>query len=81
MLPSASGLAGVTLESPEDILDYFRSLSPDEIRDLLKQQGVPEETLDQLNDTELRGLIESSLTKALEENQFDELMSDQTAQY
>ncbi|MBU0646544.1 hypothetical protein KJ611_03700 [Patescibacteria group bacterium] len=79
--PAAGSFGNVTLESPQDILEYFQSLSTDEIRDMLKQQGVPAETLDELDDASLRELIESSLTKAMAENQFDQFLTEEPAQY
>lgn len=72
----APGIGNVSLETPDDILQYFESLSTEEIRDLLLQQGVPQANLDQLSDTELRELIETSLEKAIEENQLIELTEE-----
>lgn len=78
LMPTGN-FGGMVLESPEDILEYFANLSTDEIRDLMKQQGVPEDTLNQLDDASLRELIETSLTQAMAENQFGQFLpEDQT---
>jgi hypothetical protein len=60
-----SDMSGLVLETPEDILSFFQSLSTEEIRQLMLQQGIPQEKLDQLDDATLRQMVEKALQEAI----------------
>ncbi len=55
-----------TLNSEEDVMNYFYQMSADEVRRVMVESGVPEEMIDQLDDETLVDLLNSALINAQE---------------
>ncbi len=68
--------AGTTFETEEDIMNYFSSLSADEIREVMIASGVPAETLDQVSDEELIELFNAALANAEDTGAFANIVTD-----
>lgn len=63
-------LEGVPLDSMADLQQFFASLGVEEIRALLKSQGVPEETIAELDDDELMALFQAAIDQATASGEF-----------
>lgn len=64
----------LNFNSEEDIINFLNQMTVGEIRNALEQTGVPKETLDQLNDEELKQLFNEAVQETSEEGRFDELL-------
>jgi hypothetical protein len=58
---SVKGLLNLQPSSPQEIFEYLEGLSNDQIRQILIQQGVPEEDVNKLTDEELRELVNKAI--------------------
>ncbi len=67
---------GVTLDSASDIQEFFGSLGVEEVKAMLKSQGVPQETIDQLNDEQLMGIFEAAIAQASASGQFSSITDE-----
>lgn len=74
---SASILASgeFDFENPEDVENFFKQATLQEIRNALIQAGVPKEDLDQISDEELSAFFNSTLQQASEQGVFDPLVT------
>lgn len=54
-----------SLQTQEEIMAYFMSMTPDQIREMLLEAGVTQEEIDALSDEEIQSLFDASLTEAL----------------
>lgn len=72
-----SKLEGVTLDSVEDIQQFFASLGVEEVRSMLRSQGVPEETIAQLDEEQLMALFEAAIVQASESGAFAEITDEE----
>ncbi len=64
----------IDFEKPEDVENFFRQATLEEIRNALKQAGVSQEQLDQITDEELMEFFNSTLNEAANEGAFDVLV-------
>jgi hypothetical protein len=59
-----SGLVGGQIESQEDLMGFFNSLSADQIRAAMIDAGIPEEQLEGLSDEEVKELFNQAVGQA-----------------
>lgn len=70
-----SGMADTSIQSKDDLVAYFNTLTSDQIRIALVQSGVPQETVDGLDDAKLRELFNLAIGQASSSGQFDALLN------
>ncbi|HBK33956.1 TPA: hypothetical protein DEP34_02195 [Candidatus Uhrbacteria bacterium] len=61
-----------SLQTQEEIMAYFMSMTPDQIREMLLEAGVTKEEIDALSDEEIQSLFDASLTEALASGSLDQ---------
>ncbi|PJA47337.1 hypothetical protein CO172_01925 [Candidatus Uhrbacteria bacterium CG_4_9_14_3_um_filter_36_7] len=64
----------VGFSSIEEVNEFLASLDPEEIRALLLKQGIPQETLDQIDDTTLQTLFAQAVVEAQQQGTLDSLL-------
>lgn len=64
----------VDFNTPEDVKEFFKQATIEEIRNALLQAGVPKEQLDQIDDETLTKFFNSTLDEASEKGAFDSLL-------
>ena len=69
--------AGVKLETEADIQTYFKSLTTDQIRQALLDQGLSQEQVDSVSDEEIRTLFDAAIDDAAVGGEFDTILNQQ----
>lgn len=75
--PIFGDTAGVQLETEEDIQNYFKSLTTDQIRQALLDQGLSQEQVDSVSDEKIRALFDAAIDDAAEGGEFDSILNQQ----
>ncbi len=75
--PSASPpllSSGATFQTEQDIADFLLALPVEQIREFLKQTGIPEADLGKLSDDELKQLFADAVDAALKEGKLKSIL-------
>jgi len=67
------GIENVNLNSEEDLIGFFTSMSTEDMRAALEQAGVPAADLEQIDDETLRQVFLDAVTQAANSGQFSAL--------
>ncbi len=67
-------------ENPQDVENFFKQATMDEIRNALLKAGVPKEQLDQITDEELTQFFNSTLEDASKQGAFDHLVKEKESE-
>lgn len=70
--PQAPALG--VLESPQDLEAFLAGLTPEEIRALLAERGIPRTVLDQIPDEQLLSLFEEAIARAKTDGTLDQAL-------
>lgn len=77
---SLGSLDGIEFTSEQQVIDFFGSMTIQQIREALTTAGVPQETLDALDDEALRATFEESVQSAAAGGSFQELLNQSADQ-
>jgi len=72
--------SGVKLETEEDIQSYFKSLTTDQIRQALLDQGLSQEQVDSVSDEEIRKLFDNAVDNAVEGGEFETVLNQEISE-
>jgi hypothetical protein len=74
-----SRFEGVSLDTPEDIKNFFASMGVEEVKGMLRAQGVPQETIDQISDEDLMELFGAAIEQAAADGELAESLQEEAA--
>ncbi len=70
---------GLELNSVEDIQKFFAAMGVEEVRAILKSQGVSQETIDQISDEQIMELFTSAIEQANAAGALEDIVNTQAA--
>lgn len=76
----ASGGANLNLDSQDDIMTFFDTLSADQIRAAMIDAGIPEEQLEGMSDEEIRTLFNEAVGQAQDAGALSDFQNQQDPQ-
>ncbi len=65
-----------SLQTQEEIMAYFTSMTPEQIREMLLEAGVTQEEIDALSDEEIQNLFDVSLAEAVASSAVDQTQTE-----
>ena len=70
----------INFENPQQVEEFFKKATLDEIRNALLQAGVPQADLDKLTDAQLEEFFSATIDEASKQGAFDALVNQQEQQ-